>query len=112
MLKLNHLELLTDIKNVTLQFDCQVLTSFTFYPRIEPRYAKANMAKDGASDHEVARMTSENLSEFMAKEQKVEMAVEECEKLIEAFEPTTDRTALTMEGKTDNFILINILKPL
>ena len=62
------------------------------------RYAKANMAKDGSSIHEVARMTAQDLSEFMSKEQKVEMAVEECEKLIEAFEPTLDRKALSMEG--------------
>ena len=65
------------------------------------RYAKANMAKDGASQHEVARMTAENLSDFMKKEQKVEMAVEECEKLIEAFEPMPDdRKALSMEGES------------
>ena len=43
-------------------------------------------------------MTAENLANFMSREQKVEMAVEECEKLIEAFEPTGERTALSMEG--------------
>ena len=58
------------------------------------------MAKDAESDREVARMTSEDLSNFMDKEQKVDMSVEECEKLIQAFEPTEDKTALTMEGKT------------
>ncbi len=58
------------------------------------------MAKDGESRNEVARMTAENLSDFMKEEQKVEMAVEECEKLIEAFEPMPDdRKALSMEGK-------------
>jgi hypothetical protein len=63
------------------------------------------MAKDGESQNEVARMTAENLSDFMKEEQKVEMPVEECEKLIEAFEPMPDdRKALSMEGKL-NFLL-------
>jgi hypothetical protein len=44
-------------------------------------------------------MTADDLLAFMAKEQKVSMAAEECEKLIEAFEPTQDRKALSMEGK-------------
>jgi hypothetical protein len=57
------------------------------------------MAKDGISDHDEARMTADDLLAFMAKEQKVSMAAEECEKLIEAFEPTQDRKALSMEGK-------------
>jgi hypothetical protein len=43
-------------------------------------------------------MTAQNLADFMSREQKVDMAVEECEKLIEAFEPTLERTALSMEG--------------
>ncbi len=64
------------------------------------------MAKDAESDREVARMTSEDLSNFMAKEQKVEMSVEECEKLIQAFEPTDDKTALTMEGKIEIFSFV------
>jgi hypothetical protein len=45
-------------------------------------------------------MTPEDLSNFMSKEQKVEMGVEECQKLIEAFEPGEDRTHLSMEGNS------------
>ena len=56
------------------------------------------MAKDADSNHELARMTAEDLSNFMAKEQKVEMSVEESQKLIEAFEPSQDRNHLSMEG--------------
>ena len=62
------------------------------------RYAKANMAKDASMDGEVARMTAEDLAAFMAKEQKTDMGTEECEKLIQAFEPSNDRTHLSMEG--------------
>ena len=50
-------------------------------------------------DVETLRMTAENLADFLATEQKVEMAVEECEKFIQHFEPTADKTTLSLEGE-------------
>ena len=46
------------------------------------------------------RMTPSDLSKFLNDEQKVEMSVEECEKFIAAYEPTHDRSSLSMEGFT------------
>ena len=73
------------------------------------KYAKSKMAETNAVDDSnlvngesvvSSRMTAENLADFMKKEQKIEMVIEECEKLIEAFEPTQDRSSLSMEGFT------------
>ena len=52
-------------------------------------YAKKN--SDG-------RMTLDDLVEFQRVEQKEEMLREECEKIIEAFEPKPNQTSLSMEG--------------
>merc|ERR1712029_673163 len=49
-----------------------------------------------------AKMTAADLARFLLLEQKCEVPVEECQKFIEAFEPTSDRdqSLLSMEGFT------------
>jgi Ca2+-binding EF-hand superfamily protein len=54
----------------------------------------SNTANDGP------RMTAEGFAKFLKEEQKMEMATEECAQLIDAFEPTGDRTTLSIEGFT------------
>ena len=54
-------------------------------------------------------MTPSNLMNFFTNEQKSELSPEECQQLIEAFEPMKDRSSLSIEGKK-NFILKILLK--
>ena len=44
------------------------------------------------------RLRPEDLAEFQLKEQKVELALEECEKIIKVFEPVKGRDTLSKEG--------------
>lgn len=46
------------------------------------------------------RMSAEDFSKYMKEEQNVELVSEETHKIIEAFEPSEDRTSLSMEGFT------------
>ena len=59
-----------------------------------------------ASPHWRYKMTPDDLSVFLRETQKVEMPVEECAKFIAAYEPTSDRSALSMEGFTQ-FMMFN-----
>ena len=43
-------------------------------------------------------MTAESLAMFLNEEQKIEMTVEECKELIQAFEPRMDKSILSLEG--------------
>ena len=46
------------------------------------------------------RMGVDDLMNFFQTEQKMELIREECEKLIKAFEPETERTSMSLEGFT------------
>ena len=50
------------------------------------------------NDAEKLRMTAENLADFLVTEQKIDMTIEECQQFITAFEPTMDRSVLSLEG--------------
>ena len=65
-------------------------------PEIEEvfiKYATNNAAQSGP------KMTPSNLMNFFTNEQKSELSPEECQQLIEAFEPMKDRSSLSIEGK-------------
>ena len=44
-------------------------------------------------------MTAQNLADFHLNEQKEELLIEECEKIVKAFEPEPNSTTMTMDGK-------------
>ena len=44
-------------------------------------------------------MTAQNLADFHLNEQKEELLIEECEKIVKAFEPEPNSTTMTKDGK-------------
>ena len=44
-------------------------------------------------------MTAQNLADFHLNEQKEELLIEECEKIVKAFEPEPNSTTMTMDGE-------------
>ena len=69
-------------------------------PEIEEvfiKYATNNAAQSGP------KMTPSNLMNFFTNEQKSELSPEECQQLIEAFEPMKDRSSLSIEGKKKSY---------
>jgi len=75
----------------------------TFYysllkrPEIEEvfiKYATNNAGQSGP------KMTPSNLMKFFTNEQKNQISSDECQQLIEAFEPMKDRSSLSIEGFT------------
>ena len=52
-----------------------------------------------AKQREDGRMTVEDLVKFQKDDQKTEMLEEECEKIIEAFEPMPGAQSMSLEGR-------------
>ena len=61
-----------------------------FFPKVFKKYTK---------DNEDGRMTAQNLADFHLNEQKEELLIEECEKIVKAFEPEPNSTTMTMDGE-------------
>ena len=65
------------------------------------KYAKHNV-------HSKARMSAQNLCDFMAIEQHIELCYEEAEHYIKAFEPSGDKKSLSQDGFS-HFIMFSDL---
>ena len=71
-------------------------------PEIEEvfiKYATNNAGQSGP------KMTPSNLMKFFTNEQKNQISSDECQQLIEAFEPMKDRSSLSIEGKNILFFM-------
>ena len=70
----------------------------TFYYSMLERPELDGVFQKYSKDSPDGRLRPEDLAEFQMREQKVELAVEECEKIIKVFEPVKGRETLSKEG--------------
>ena len=70
----------------------------TFYYSMLDRPELDGVFQKYSKDSPDGRLRPEDLAEFQMREQKVELAVEECEKIIKVFEPVKGRETLSKEG--------------
>ena len=70
----------------------------TFYYSMLERPELDEVFQEYSKDSPDGRLRPEDLAAFQMREQKVELALEECEKIIKVFEPVKGRDTLSKEG--------------
>ena len=80
----------------------------TFYYSMLDRPELDGVFQKYSKDSPDGRLRPEDLAEFQMREQKVELAVEECEKIIKVFEPVKGRETLSKEGMYVVHIIIEL----
>ena len=82
-----------DMKNLNETEFVNFFYNFCKIPELEELFIKYITPSDSK-----ARMTVDELYQFLTNEQRMDLPLEELSKFIEAFEPNTDKTTFSSEG--------------
>jgi len=86
-----------DLKNLNETEFVNFFYNFCKIPELEELFIKY-ITPSSSSDSKAARMTVNELYQFLVTEQRMELSLEELSKCIEAFEPNVDKTTFSNEG--------------